>query len=326
MDFEPDLNELDVNTEPSGAATDAAGLEGGGMLDVAGILDEGPRQSVGREAFPERSANPLRHFSLTTQPFADNVNPDYFFRTEAHEEAFLAMKRCIEEHISLGLTTAISGTGKTLLTQVLIHELDPRQYQPILVLAYPGMSRSALLREIAGELKLEDVPPRANMHTLVTAIQAYIIQLYLKGIRLVLIIDEVHFLGADSLHILRTLSNIEVPERKLVTVLLFGEQIFLKKLEHPNFKSVFSRMFSRVELRPLHATEVPQYVKFRWLMAGGRPAVFGDEVFDRLHALTGGIPREINRLCHNVVAHAARRGEERITADLLDQLAQNGRI
>src|SRR5205807_10181826 len=140
------------------------------------------------------------------------------------EEAFIAMKQCIEEHIALGLCTAISGTGKTLLTQVLINELDPRKYQPLLVLAYPSMTRTALLQEIARELKLENLPARANTHNLIGAIQGHIINSYLKGVRLILIIDEVHFLGADSLQILRTLSNIELPEQKLVTVLLFGEQ------------------------------------------------------------------------------------------------------
>ena len=59
----------------------------------------------------------------------------------------------------------------------------------------------------------------------------HIIKQYLRGIRLVLIIDEVHFLKSDALHILRTLSNIEVPEHKLITVLLFGERSFLKKMK-----------------------------------------------------------------------------------------------
>jgi type II secretory pathway predicted ATPase ExeA len=53
-----------------------------------------------REQVHETSADPLKMFRLAAQPFADNVNPEFFFRTEAHEEAFLAMKQCIEEHVS----------------------------------------------------------------------------------------------------------------------------------------------------------------------------------------------------------------------------------
>lgn len=294
-------------------------------LDFSQVVDQTHGDGA-REAIAETSADPLRHFGLTSHPFADNVNPDYFFRTEAHEEAFLAMKQCIEEHISLGLTTAISGTGKTLLTQVLIQELDPRKYQPLLVLAYPGMTRTALLQEIARELKLDDLSPRANTHALISAIQGHIINLYLRGQRLVLIIDEVHFLTAEPLHILRTLSNIELPEQKLVTVLLFGEQSFLEKMKHPAFKSVFSRMFARTEIRPLHPSEIEQYIKFRLLMAGGHGQLFAAETFTLIHELSQGIPREINRICHNALTLAARCGEKKVTAKALQNLRDQRKV
>ncbi len=145
-------------------------------LDLAQVVDEATPQD-GRESIPESTSDPIKFFGLSAQPFGDNVNPEFFFRTEAHEEALIAMKHCIEEHVSLGLTTAISGTGKTLLTQVLMHELDPRLYRPILVLGYPGMSRTALLKEIAAELKVEEMPKRLSTHALIGAIQSYIIQL-----------------------------------------------------------------------------------------------------------------------------------------------------
>ena len=58
-----------------------------------------------------------------------------------------------------------------------MHELDPRLYRPILVLGYPGMSRTALLKEIAAELKVEEMPKRLSTHALIGAIQSYIIQL-----------------------------------------------------------------------------------------------------------------------------------------------------
>ena len=279
-----------------------------------------------RERVEEASADPVKMFHLAAQPFADNVNPEFFFRTEAHEEAFLAMKQCIEEHVSLGLTTAISGTGKTLLTQVLLQELDPRLYKPILVLGYPGMSRTALLREILNELKVEGLSARPTTHAMISAIQSHIINLYLKGMRLVLIIDEVHFLSSDSLHILRTLSNIEVPEQKLVTVLLFGEQSFLIKLQNAAYRSVFSRMFARTDIRPLNRTEVEQYIKFRLLMAAGNPSLFNDDTFDLIHELSQGIPREINRVCHVALGAAARQGGNRVGIDLLRRLYERHRI
>jgi general secretion pathway protein A len=286
---------------------------------IADLVDDA-RKGAAVATLAERSSLPLRHFSLASHPFADSVNPDYFYRTEAHEEAFLAMSQCIEDNVSLGLCTAISGTGKTLLTQVLLKELDSERYLPTLVLAYPGMSRSALLREIIGELGIEGLPARGGIHLSISAIQQHIIKQYLRGLRLVLIIDEVHFLKADALHLLRTLSNIEVPDHKLITVLLFGEQTFLAKMKHPTYRSIFSRMFARVQLRPLNESEVEQYVKFRMLVAGGSPEIVADSAIGPLHRLSGGVPREINRICHNALAAAAKAGVRRIEGDLISRM------
>ena len=288
------------------------------LVDVPQATSHKP-QATSQEVYAERSTTPLEHFHLRSHPFADNVNPEFFFRTEAHEEAFLRMKQCIDEDVALGLTTATSGTGKTMLTQILLQELDPRRYKPILVLVYPAMTRTALLNEIMNELQLE-IPAgaRANTYGMIGAIQQEIIRLHRRGVKLVIIIDEVHFLRADSLHILRTLSNIEVPERKLVTLLLFGEESFLARMENPTYRSLFSRIFERVMLRPLNKNEVEQYIKFRCLMVGGGPGLFTQETFDRIYELTQGIPREINRICHTAMSRAARRNLIKVDLSVIE--------
>ncbi len=272
------------------------------VVDLVDRVQAGPREAE----FPSESSVPIKHFKLHVNPFMDSVNPNFFFRTEAHEDAYIKMKKCIEDDISLGLTTAISGTGKTLLTQILLTELHTARHKVILSLVYPQMTRSALLKEIINELGLRSLGSRPLVHTMVSTIHNEIIKLHKRHIKLVIIIDEVHFLKADSLHILRTLSNIEVPEKKLVTILLFGEDTFLERMHHPSYRSLFSRMFIRARLRPLSREEVEQYVKFRCLVAGGSPQLFASGTFDLIFEYAMGIPREVNRVCHNALIESAK--------------------
>ena len=287
-------------------------------LPVMEMLDTTP--VPGREMIEEHSSVPLKFFKIDHHPFSDNVNPQFFYRTEAHEAAFMAMKRCIEDDVSLGLTTAVSGTGKTLLTQVLLQELPAGRYKPALILIYPKMSRTALLREICSELGVEILAKRPTTYDLVSAVQQKTMDLYLRSIKLVLIIDEVHFLNAENLQVLRTLSNIEIPEKKLLTILLFGEESFLTKLGDPVFKSILSRMFTRVRLRPLERSEVEQYVKYRLLLVNCRTNLFEPECYNWLTEASGGIPREINRLCHGAMQRAAERGCRSISKEVLAQV------
>jgi general secretion pathway protein A len=278
------------------------------MVDVTPAAQPGEQMRMGVE-------RPHQWFGFEDNPFRDSVNPKFFFRTESHEQAYIKMRDCVDEHIALGLTAAASGTGKTLLTQILLADLDPKKYLPVVILVYPQMTRTALLMEIARELEIE-VRDTSRVQTLISHVHRRIIELYRQGIKPVLIIDEVHFLKADSLHLLRTLSNIEVPERKLVTILLFGEEAFLDRLEQPNYRALFSRVFVRADLRPLEPPEVEQYIKFRCLVAGGNGAVFEKTTFPLIHELSGGIPREINRFCYEAMTRAAVRKRKTIGPDL----------
>ncbi len=284
-------------------------------LNIVDLVDHVPTKPV--SSSDERTALAIRHFGFREHPFGDNVKPEFFFRTEAHEDAYIKMKRCIEEHVAVGLTTALSGTGKTLLTQILLTELDPHRYEAIVVLSYPGMTRTGLLREVAREIGLEGLGPRTPVHILMEGIQERIIDLYRSGKKLVIIIDECHFLGVEALQVVRTLSNIELPERKLVTLLLFGEEFFLTKLARPEYASIVNRMFIRARLRPLTREETEQYVKFRCLVSGGRPTIFTPSFYPTLYERSQGVPREINRLCHMALFEAARNGMTVVGPEML---------
>ncbi len=285
-------------------------------------LVDGAKRPGTRARFEWSSANPIEHFKLETNPFADNVNPDFFFRTESHEEAFILMKQAVEDHAALALCTAPSGTGKTLLSQILLQEIDPERHRAVLALVYPEMSRTALLRDIMTELDIEMPRKSFSIHALLSVVQEEIIRLYRTGKKLLLIIDEAHFLKTDSLHILRTLSNIEVPEKKLITVLLFAEDHFRKRLEHRSYRALLSRMFMRCTIAPLSVDEVKQYIKFRCLMAGGRGDLFADDSHVPIAERTGGIPREINRFAHNALLVAARRGMPAVTGEVIKGIAR----
>ncbi|MBN1901333.1 AAA family ATPase [Candidatus Sumerlaeota bacterium] len=286
------------------------------VVEMVDLPESGPTQAE----FRGETSDPQKFYQLREHPFPDNVNPEYFFRTEAHEDAYIKMKRCIEDNISLGLITARSGTGKTLLTQILLQELDMNRFKPALVLAYPRISRSALLKELIQELEIEDITDHKPLHVLINIVQEKIYQLHREGKKPIFLIDEAHFLDGDTLHLLRTLSNIETAQKKLVTILLFGEESFLAKLDKPKYRAILSRMFIRAHLRPLLSSEVEQYVKFRCLMAGGKSDLFEADVFSLVHEATDGVPREINRLCHNALQYAAGKGINKIDRSMIRQV------
>lgn len=248
-----------------------------------------------RSLLPERSF--LEYYELTDNPFADCVHPGFFYRTESHLAALRSMMAAIELNASLGLVTGPSGTGKTLVSQLLLQQLDAARHPTILVLVTPALSKTGLLREILSELNIALPTGVTRLQDLIKLLGNQIIDIYERGQRLVMIVDECHLLSADCLHIIRTITNIETPERKLTTCLLFGEARLAQRLEKPGYESLHNRIYMRAVLKPLQVEETSQYIKFRLMVAGRMASPFTASAIAALHAHSGGICRTLNKLC-----------------------------
>jgi type II secretory pathway predicted ATPase ExeA len=263
----------------------------------------------------------LDFFELSENPFSDSINLKYFLNTEQHSHVFQKLKLSVEQNISLGLLSGTSGTGKTLITQLLLTSLNPDKYQTILVLVTPGMTKTALVQDILLELGHgEKVKESNNVFNLLRALHEEVIALYQKGKRLVILIDEAHFLDSGSLHSLRTISNIEVPEMKLTTCLLFAEDFFMRRLQHESYASIRNRMYVKEHLEPLNLFQLKKYIQFRLSQAGAKTIPFKDETYQVIHTATGGIPREINNFVFNAMLEAYLQKEKIITNQILLKL------
>ena len=263
----------------------------------------------------------LENFRLEKDPFADNLNLDFYYKTPSNEQSLYKMMMCVEHNISLGLVTADSGLGKSLLGQKLLINLSEMKYQTALVLVTPSMSRTNFLKELCFELTGdESIFDVRDSHTIIKHLQNEVIELYEKGKKCVIIIDEAHFLGAKALHTLRTLSNIEIPEKKLVTCILLAETSFKKRLKHHSYKSLDSRMYIREHLEALNRAEVEQYIKFRLGVSGGDVDMIDASAYDAIAEQSGGICRRINKILMLSMMDAFFSSQKRISSDMIKSI------
>ena len=238
----------------------------------------------------------IQTYGLRENPFADCVHPAFFFRTDSHANAVRSMKMAVDLNTSLGLVTGPSGTGKTLVSQLLLTHFHEPKHCVALILATPGLSKTGILREILAELGIALPAGIARVQDLLKTLSNYIIELHQQGCRLVLLFDESHLLSADCLHVIRTITNIEIPEQKLTTCILFGESRLGLRLEHATFEALRNRIYLRSELGPLTADETAQYVKYRLMSAGRLAELFTPGALAGMHAASGGIPRMLNKI------------------------------
>jgi general secretion pathway protein A len=311
---------MHMNTRLQSGATIAAEAD---VNPLAGLVTPADERDVASAERPETADGGgtargfLEYYGLPENPYADSVNPAYYYKTAAHREACERMLMAVENDTSLGMVTGVSGTGKTLITQLLLQAFDPTRCEPVLVLATPGLSRTGLLREILSELNVALPVGICRTHDLLKMLSHAVIDLHGEGRKLVILVDECHFLDADALHIVRTISNLETPERKLTTCLLFGEQRFVRRLNKPGYESLRNRMYFRSELTPMSAEECAQYVKFRALTAGRAADLFSAEALAAIHAASGGVCRSVNKLCMLALIEGCIRRRRLLDGDVI---------
>lgn len=129
----------------------------------------------------------------------------------------------------------------------------------------------------------------------------------------VLCIDESQKLLPECLEVLRELLNFETNTEKLLQIILFGQRELEDAIAAlPNFRD---RINEYLPLRPLSRHETIRMVRHRLRLAGG-PA--GERLFTlpallAVHHATGGYPRKIMRLCHQLVMNLLINNRRRVT-------------
>ncbi len=257
---------------------------------------------------------------MPKNPFKDTLDTDLFYRTKQHEEAVIKLRIGIEDRHALLLLHGPSGTGKTLVSQVVLQALNLGQYQPAFVFVHPQMGKGALLAAILRELGADTVARHTSQR--LEQLQQLTVDLYHRGRRPVIIIDEAHFLKADALHVLRTLSNLETEQEKLVSVLLIAEDSLKKRLQNPSYASLRGRITFAVHLQPLSDDETTQLVKYRLLKCKAPVQLLSTDAFAAIHRLSGGIPREVNRLLYNALLEAMGSSLSTISSEHLEEAAR----
>ncbi len=236
----------------------------------------------------------LDYYGLKEPPFSITPDPRFVFLSERHRDALAHLLYGIGQGGGGGFVqlTGEVGTGKTTLCRLLLEQL-PENTRIALVLN-PRLSPIELLETIGEELKLDLSGRRGSLKGLVDVLNAYLLDAYAQGLRVVLIIDEAQNLSAEALEQVRLLTNLETPTQKLLQIILLGQPELRDLLSRDDLRQLAQRITARYHLMPLSSDETDAYVRHRLSVAGCARLPFTKLALRRLHDHAGGVPRLIN--------------------------------
>src|SRR5688500_2126208 len=98
--------------------------------------------------------------------------------------------------------------------------------------------------------------------------------------------------------------NYESNDQKFLQVVLFAQEEFRARLQHPRFRNLVNRAAMSSTLDTLSLAETAAMLKHRWLVAGGKEFPFTADAIDALFAHSRGIPRTQVILADNALLAA----------------------
>lgn len=264
----------------------------------------------------------LEFYGLREPPFSITPDPRFVYLSERHRDALAHLLYGIGQGGGGGFVqlTGEVGTGKTTLCRLLLEQL-PENARVALVLN-PRLSPVELLQTICEELRVPIAPERDSLKGLVDRLNAYLLDAYAQGLRIVLVIDEAQELSREALEQVRLLTNLETATQKLLQIILLGQPELRELLASADLRQLAQRITARYHLTPLSAEETEAYVRHRLAVAGCTRQPFSKLALRKLHQHSGGVPRLINVIAERALLAGYAREQGQIGEVLVQQAAR----
>lgn len=263
----------------------------------------------------------LQYYGLREQPFGVTPNPRFLYHGPAHREALASLIYGIEADLGFAALIAEPGMGKTTLLFYLLEKFRPTARTALVF--QTQCTPLEMLRYVANELEVkaeEDDPVVLN-----DRIRQALVRDARAGRRVILIVDEAQNLSEESLEAIRLLSDFETPDFKLLHIILAGQPKLAEKLAQPGLSQLLQRIAMLNRLLPFTAKDdVARYIAYRLKVAGySGPPLFTDDGLEMIATHSGGIPRQINRLCFNALSLGCVIKKRHIDADIVREVVND---
>jgi len=261
----------------------------------------------------------LEYFGLSAQPFGLTPDSGFLFMSEPHSRAKAYMDYTVWNREGFVVITGEIGCGKTTLIQKVLSELDENVV--VAKVFQTQLDEVEFLQAVLVEFGFN--PFNAKKVELLDMLNTFLIEQFLQGKQIVLIVDDAHNLSTKVLEEIRMLAGLETRKEKILHVILVGQPQLNEMLDHPEMEQLMQRVKLRYYIRALSEQELGAYIRHRLSIVGAaNRTLFPPLTMPRIYKYAGGIPRLINTLCDTALTCAYADNLPGITAEVVEAAAK----
>ena len=281
--------------------------------------------------------NSEEHWKLRDKPFEEVCDTRFFFESDDHREALDRMLYIVKDrNMNMGLLTGEVGSGKTITKNVFQNSLSRQNFE-VVVFENSNFSFTDILYDIVNRISFrnpriamteEGVNPERNDKYLLTTLFKDKLDtlIYEEKRHLVILFDEAQLMESSVIDEVKNLTNITSETSNFMTIFLVGQPELREQIRV--MKQVDQRIFLRFHLNNLDYNNTVKYIQHRLRVAGLREGtIFTSLAYEMIFRKTGGVPREINRLCKLALTYGFGQESSEISREdievILEDLQKN---
>ena len=235
----------------------------------------------------------LEYWGFKRFPFENVPDPDFMYYSSEHEEALARIRYAIERNKGMVLLTGEVGSGKTMLTRVLMQQLSDSKFD-IGLMINPTLEPVDFLREILYNIGLEPDMDSPKSH-LLKLLNEKMLENLRNDRRTLLIFDEAQLISKATFEEIRLLLNFQLNDMFMLTIILLGQPELRDIVK--SMKQLNQRIDVKYHLNPLNHDETLEYIEARLKKAGSDGSIIDPQALDAIYSYSEGIPRVINNIC-----------------------------
>lgn len=248
-------------------------------------------------------------WGLERSPFASGLEARLFYEGATHREALARLRYVCANH-RLGLVLGVPGTGKSLVLKVFQQQCRKRGSAAALI-NLGGLTAREFYRHLGSQLGAA-VRGEDDQVRLFRQASDRIVANRLQGVPTVVLLDDVHEAGPDLSAQVMRLAQLD-PTRGWLTLVLTSRTACATRLS----KQLLELVDLRIDLEPWDELDTIGYLQLALVEAGCERPLFDDDSLAEIHRVTGGIPRQVNRLANHALLVGSAEAPEIIDTTII---------
>jgi general secretion pathway protein A len=249
----------------------------------------------------------LAHWGLQRSPFADGGGAPLFYEGDSQTEALARLRFVVRHGRRLALVVGARGAGKSLVVRRFGDQCRHEGRRAAAV-NLAGLSVRELLWQLAAQFAIGP-QPTDDIVALFRRIAGFAESLRWQPDVAVMLLDDGDLAGPDVRAQLVRLWQLGGDQPRLSLVLTSS----LSELGRLG-DELLDATDLRIDVEPWSESETIGYVQHALLEAGCDRPAFDDEALAVLATLSGGVPRQVNRLADHALLATAAEGLDAVTA------------